>query len=103
MAKIGKQLETTQIWTRILPAPTTDVSCSADADCVVSAYDHFIGSAAECYCTPCPTTAMSLAAETAYRINWEQCCSAVRLMCPFYPCLARTASCVNGACALVAP
>jgi hypothetical protein len=100
-AKTGKVLEASQFWARIVAAPTSDASCATDADCTVSAYDHFIGSTAECYCIPCPTTAMNLAAEGAYRTNWEQYCSAVRLVGPYYPpCLAQTARCVNGACAL---
>jgi hypothetical protein len=93
--KGGKVLDATQFWTRIRASETF---CSSDADCTLSRYTHLISSSAECYCALCPNQPMNLASDELYRLNWEQYCSGVPLMCPMVKCMAPKSACVNSTC-----
>jgi hypothetical protein len=92
----GRSITVNEYFTQVRTA--NQASCTADSDCVVTAYDHEISSASECYCAVCPSAIVNEQAAKANQASWETYCSGVRLICPFACIKPPTPTCAAGTC-----
>ena len=87
------------------PTPRDPTYCNTDADCTVTALRKDIASAADCYCTFCPTTVVNVATAKKRSADYQAHCGHLTsdpAACPVVRCMQPPrVACQNNTCVAV--